>query len=248
MKIGCAAWCFTAPQYQAPYEDAVRIIGRMGFDAIELIAHNIYDVQQYYTDDTIRGLKDLIQSYNMEISQFAIYTELTQGLASMEESVRRKSIADFEKMVKIGYRLGAPMINMVSNWINGFRCQVSYVPNYWAPFAGGAPFAEATQNMKLPEQYDGEKIWEQYMKTLKKCLENWNFSGVALMAKCSFGIYLLHKPIMILCERWIVPDNINLMFKIIMLFCLSLLFSILILIPFVLKWKKAGRILFYIKG
>ena len=30
---------------------------------------------------------------------------------------------------------------------------------------------EATQNMKLPEQYDGEKIWEQYMKTLKKCLE-----------------------------------------------------------------------------
>ena len=171
MKIGCAAWCFTAPQYQAPYEDAVHIIGRMGFDAIELIAHNIYDVQQYYTDDTIRGLKDLIQSYNMEISQFAIYTELTQGLASMEESVRRKSIADFEKMVKIGYRLGAPMINMVSNWINGFRCQVSYVPNYWAPFAGGAPFAEATQNMKLPEQYDGEKIWEQYMKTLKKCLE-----------------------------------------------------------------------------
>lgn len=88
----------------------------------------------------------------------------------------------------------------------------------------------------------------EIIRRLKKCLENWNFSGVALMAKCSFGIYLLHKPIMILCERWIVPDNINLMFKIIMLFCLSLLFSILILIPFVLKWRKAGRILFYIKG
>lgn len=171
MKIGCAAWCFTAPHYQAPYEPAIQTIGNMGFDAIELIAHNHNDVEVYYTKEKIKELRQLINSYNMEISQFALYTELTQGLASMKEETRENALRYFEKMVMIGHELGTDMINMVSNWINDYNCPVSYLPNYWSPFLGGAPFAELTQNMKLPDDYDSEAIWKQYMLTLKRCLE-----------------------------------------------------------------------------
>ena len=49
MKLGCASWCFTAPHYQAPYEPAIRTVGELGFQAIEMIAHNEKDVKVYYT-------------------------------------------------------------------------------------------------------------------------------------------------------------------------------------------------------
>lgn len=171
MKLGCAVWCFTAPQYQAPYEPAIHTIGKMGFDTIELIAHNQKDVDVYYTNEKIRELRHLIASYGMEISQFAIYTELTQGLASINEEIREEALNNFEKMVKIGYELGTGMINMVSNWVNGYECQVQYLPNYWSPFLGGGAFAELTQNMKMPEDYDGEIIWKEYIQTIQRCVD-----------------------------------------------------------------------------
>lgn len=171
MKLGCAVWCFTAPHYQAPYEPAIHTIGKLGFEAVELIAHNRKDVEVYYTREKIQELRGIIKSYNMELSEFALYTELTQGLASRKEEVREAAFADFEKMVKIGHDLGTNMINMVSNWLNDYSCQLSYLPNYWSPFVNGVPFAELTQNMKFPEDYDGEAIWREYMNTLKRCLD-----------------------------------------------------------------------------
>lgn len=134
MKLGCAVWCFTAPAYQAPYEAAIHTIGKLGFEAVELIAHNQKDVDVYYTKDKIKELRQIIRGYGMELSEFALYTELTQGLASMEEEVREKAFQNFEKMVGIGYELGTDMINMVSNWVNDYHCPISYLPNYWSPF------------------------------------------------------------------------------------------------------------------
>ena len=171
MKLGCAVWCFTAPAYQAPYEAAIHTIGKLGFEAVELIAHNQKDVDVYYTKDKIKELRQIIRGYGMELSEFALYTELTQGLASMEEEVREKAFQNFEKMVGIGYELGTDMINMVSNWVNDYHCPISYLPNYWSPFLGGTQFAELTQNMELPEDYDGEQIWNQYMDALRRCLD-----------------------------------------------------------------------------
>ena len=142
MKLGCASWCFTAPHYQAPYEPAIRTVGELGFQAIEMIAHNEKDVKVYYTAEKIKELRKLINSYQMEISEFAFYTQITQGLASLDDIVREEAFLKFEEMVKIGYELGTDMINMVSNWVYGHECPVDYVPNYWSPHVEGVPYQE----------------------------------------------------------------------------------------------------------
>lgn len=171
MKLGCASWCFTAPHYQAPYEPAIRTVGELGFQAIEMIAHNEKDVKVYYTAEKIKELRKLINSYQMEISEFAFYTQITQGLASLDDIVREEAFLKFEEMVKIGYELGTDMINMVSNWVYGHECPVDYVPNYWSPHVEGVPYQELTQNMTYPNEIDWNEVWKRYMDTIKRCLE-----------------------------------------------------------------------------
>ena len=44
MKIGAASWCFTHPHYQPPYEEAIKTVGSLGVDGIEMIAYNSDDL------------------------------------------------------------------------------------------------------------------------------------------------------------------------------------------------------------
>lgn len=87
----------------------------------------------------------------------------------------------------------------------------------------------------------------EIFRRLGKYLKNINYPVVTNLAKSTFGIYLLHNPVRLLCSSYLPMDGLNEMLKIIILFVASLGISIIILLPFMLKWKKAGKILFYIK-
>ena len=56
MKIGCAVGCFTYPHYDPPYENAIRKIGELGFDGLELIVAEKEDLRQYYTPSRDRNI------------------------------------------------------------------------------------------------------------------------------------------------------------------------------------------------
>lgn len=58
MKIGAASWCFTHPHYQPPYEEAIKTVGSLGVDGIEMIAYNSDDLYGYYTDERCKELKN----------------------------------------------------------------------------------------------------------------------------------------------------------------------------------------------
>lgn len=68
-----------------------------------------------------------------------------------------------------------------------------------------------------------------------------------LAARCSFGIYLLHKPIQILAARYLPLEELTEGAAIALLSAAGLGFSMLILLPFGLWWKRAGKWLFFIK-
>lgn len=70
---------------------------------------------------------------------------------------------------------------------------------------------------------------------------------VELAARCSFGIYLLHKPIQILAARYLPLEELTEGAAIALLSAAGLGFSMLILLPFGLWWKRAGKWLFFIK-
>ncbi len=82
---------------------------------------------------------------------------------------------------------------------------------------------------------------------LKEYLQNRYFPAVSMLARCTFGIYLLHNPIMILCSSYLPISHVNEMIKIIILFAASTGISIFILFPFFRKWKNIGKILFFIR-
>lgn len=98
----------------------------------------------------------------------------------------------------------------------------------------------------LPIFLIGLSLFELFRRS-ERILENNNFAVVSALARGSFGIYLLHNPIKILCFRYLPMDHVNEMIKIIILFIMSAGLSIVILVPFLVKWKKAGKILFFIK-
>ena len=56
MKLGCAIGCFSYPHYDPPYENAIRKIGELGFDGLELIVANKEDMDQYYTADKVKAV------------------------------------------------------------------------------------------------------------------------------------------------------------------------------------------------
>lgn len=77
----------------------------------------------------------------------------------------------------------------------------------------------------------------------------WEIPGEAVRwtAKCSFGIYLLHKPIQILLVKYLPMDSLPLIFQTGILFFLSLFLSILILLPVSKYGKRLGKWVFLMK-
>lgn len=77
----------------------------------------------------------------------------------------------------------------------------------------------------------------------------WKIPGKAVRwtARCSFGIYLLHKPLQILAVKYIYMGKIPLVIQAGILFLVSLTGSVLILLPVSRYWKRFGKLIFLIK-
>jgi hypothetical protein len=56
-KIGCVSWNFHSLAPGAHPEEAIDIIGSLGFESIELIANSRQDVDGYWTDATIARIR-----------------------------------------------------------------------------------------------------------------------------------------------------------------------------------------------
>jgi sugar phosphate isomerase/epimerase len=168
MKLGCCAWNFTHPHYEAPYEDAVRAVGELGFDGVELIVFTQQDLERYYTPATIRELRALIASYGMEISEFVIYAYCADGLESLDPIRRERALAVFERAAGVAKELGAPIINIVSHWVEGLTAPVSYPPTYIHPHGPGIDRREPTLRMDVPD-VDWAAVWATYVDSVRDC-------------------------------------------------------------------------------
>lgn len=71
--------------------------------------------------------------------------------------------------------------------------------------------------------------------------------AVEVIARCSFGIYLLHKPVQLLTARYIPLGRWHTIPGILFLLAAGIGISMVVLLPFERKWKRAGRMLFFIK-
>lgn len=170
MKIGCAAWCFTK-NYHAPYEEAIDIIGRIGFEGLELIVSSVEELNEYYTRDKINRIRKLYCSYNLQLSQFVLFHDLVADLSSFDLSKKKKSLEIFRHGVKVAKYLGTRTISFVSHWLPEIKSPLSYPPLYIHPYANSAGPFEPKLGLGLMEGYSWKDIWENYIDSIKSCVD-----------------------------------------------------------------------------
>lgn len=171
MKLGCCTWNFTHPHYEAPYEDAVRAVGELGFQGIEMIVFTKKDLEEYYTPRKVEELRQLIRSQGLQISEFVLYAYCADGLASLRSDQRDDALETFDRAARVARDLGSETINIVSHWIEGLRAPVPYPPSYIHPYVPGIDRVDPKLRMSLPEDFDWQATWQNYVESMRACTE-----------------------------------------------------------------------------
>ena len=133
-RIGCVSWCFhnlgagnTRP------EQAIEIIGPMGFDGIELILTGRREIADYWTDATIARIRKRLDHYQLQVPQFALFQPVVEELSSTKADDRQRALDRFEAGCRIAAKLGAPIVNIVAPWPRELTAPAagSYLPRYY---------------------------------------------------------------------------------------------------------------------
>lgn len=181
MKIGCASWSYS---WDSPYESAIESIGKLKFRGTELIATRETDLAGYYTRERIANLIELCRSYDLTISEFALAGGFwwDGGLSSFNKEEKKRAIGQFTRGVQIAKELGTNIICFVSHWPVGIQTPIPYPPSYLYPSRGGYPQSSYSPKLtiKLPEGFNWDRTWENYVESIGMCADIAGESGVLL--------------------------------------------------------------------
>lgn len=152
MKFGAPVWPF---KWEAPYEKTIVRISELGFDAVELIAWDRDVLNDYYTDEKVEEIREILNSEELELSQLVSTPE---KMASPDEEERRESIEHFRDLVEVGVEIGATYVNSVSP--HPFDLDF--------PDIKDKPLVQE-QKMDIPSGLGWEKNWNDYIEALREC-------------------------------------------------------------------------------
>jgi sugar phosphate isomerase/epimerase len=168
MKIGAHISALQAAR-KAPYETGIENAAALGFDAVELIAMDRAELDDYYTPDRISSLRRSAEKAGMDISQFAVYSTACEGMASLDAREREEGVAIFKQGIDVCAGLGAPIVNLVTHWPIGLTCPHPYPPSYIHPLGRGMPSNPTSKViMDIPRPFDFDAIWENYVGSLSE--------------------------------------------------------------------------------
>ena len=167
-KIGCVSWNFHSLGPGAHPEEAIDIIGSLGFEGVELIANSPMDVDEYWTDATIDRIKKQLERNHLVLNQFPFFQPVVEDLTSPEPEKRKVSLDYFEKGCRIAHKLGAPMVNIVAPWARQLSATgTSYLPRYFlSDVKPGEKF-----HINIAPGYNFDELWPLFIETMKSCLE-----------------------------------------------------------------------------
>jgi sugar phosphate isomerase/epimerase len=166
-KVGCLSWTFHSFSAGADPESALDIIGELGFDGVELIVCAPKDLQDFWTEEKIGRLNKKLAQNKLKVSQFVLFQPVVEGLSSAKPDVRERNLDNFEAGCKIGKQLGATMVNIVAPWARELKGPTSYLPRYYDI---SNPKPDQKFHIDIAEDFDWDKVWNQYVETTKACL------------------------------------------------------------------------------
>ena len=170
MMLGAAVGCFTYPHYEPPYEEALRKIGRLGFDSAELIAFTAEDLIGYYTPSRIRELSSILQGEGLELSEFILYSHAVAGLSDRNPVERQLAMDFFKRGIDVAGALGTDIVNTVSNWPVELKAPIPYAPLNIHPYMPGFDRLNPKHHFDIPAYFDAADQWERYMESIRRAV------------------------------------------------------------------------------
>ncbi|MGO9204351.1 MAG: sugar phosphate isomerase/epimerase family protein [Limisphaerales bacterium] len=167
IRVGCLSWCFHGLGPAADPEPAIDLIGGMGFDGIELILTASNDIKTFWTDGRIGSLKSKLARRKLQVSQFAVFQPVVEGLSSTERDERERALDHFEAGCRIAAKLGSPLVNIVAPWARELKGPGGYLPRYY-DIPNPAPGQKF--RIDIAEGFDWARIWSGYVETTRACL------------------------------------------------------------------------------
>jgi sugar phosphate isomerase/epimerase len=174
-KIGSVSWNFHSLAPGAHPEEAIDIIGSLGFEGIELIANSRRDVDEYWTDDTIGRIRKQLERNHLTLNQFPFFQPVVEGLTSRDAEERKRSLDYFERGCVIAKKLGAPMVNIVAPWARELSTPATdYLPRYFMD----DPKSGEKFHIDIASGYDFDELWSSFVHSTKACLERAKAHGM----------------------------------------------------------------------
>lgn len=110
MKLGCVSWVHKGTKPSPPFDDGIRAVCQMGFKATSLWASQPKILDEYYTPNTVRGLRELLESSGLKLLEF---TSINSELASLNAEESKRGWETYQKAVEVAKNLGTDIINIL---------------------------------------------------------------------------------------------------------------------------------------
>ena len=167
IQLGSVSWNFHSLRPAADPEEAIDIIGGLGFDGIELIATSGGDFKTFWTDERVDRLKLKLDRHKLRVSQFAMFQPVVEDLSSPRREERDRALAHFESGCRLAAKFNSPLVNIVAPWARELKGPTSYLPRYYEVERG----APATKfHIDIAEGFDWDTVWNGFVETIKACV------------------------------------------------------------------------------
>ena len=174
-RLGSVSWNFHSLRPGSNPEEAINLIGALGFEGIELIICARDDIQHYWTDPKLDQLKQQLERNKLTVSQFALFQPVVEGLTSLKTDERQQSLDSFEAGCRIGKKLGAPLVNIVAPWARELGQGQGYLPRYYEI---PKPREGQKYRIHIVPPFDYDAVWQQWTGTVKSLVERAKAHGL----------------------------------------------------------------------
>ena len=161
MYFGATTWTFS---WAPPYDDAIKTIAKLGFKSVELTIWSEEFLNEYYTPETNKHLKELIADKGLLLSEVFC---IPAGIAATDPKERTASVDYFKRILDTAKQLGTDMVIALppnpfdldipfiaakpasQEWIVGFPSGLDWAQNWRDMIDTFQHFAEACEQMEM---------------------------------------------------------------------------------------------------
>jgi len=176
-KIACTSFAFHGFDTAGVPDEAIEIIGQLGFEGIELIANSREQLRGYWTERKCAELRKKLERRRLEVAQFILFQPVVEGLTNLDAKERARNLDFFEHGCRVAKRMGSPIINIVAPWPRELRGPQSYLPRYYE-IENARPGQKF--HIDVAPQFDWERLWAAFVETVKACLDRAKRHGLKM--------------------------------------------------------------------